>query len=154
MSDLRWKEIEADVASAVRHFVTAEQYYGEPDLREDTYEGHKTRMAFMHSMQAGHTSLETALIRILALVDEPRPTGEFWHTDLIRRAGSPAPGRPEILPPALAQAADRTRRFRHVAVRTYDAFDTDEAVTAVTAAAVVARELAEAIARFRQAIDP
>jgi hypothetical protein len=89
MSDLRWKEIEADVASAVRHFVTAEQYYGEPDLREDTYEGHKTRMAFMHSMQAGHTSLETALIRILALVDEPRPTGEFWHTDLIRRAGVP-----------------------------------------------------------------
>jgi hypothetical protein len=105
-------------------------------------------------MQAGDRSLETALIRILALVDEVRPTGEFWHTDLIRRAGSPAPGRPEIPSPALAQAADRTRRFRHVAVRTCDAFDTDEAVTAVTAAAVVARELPVALALFHQAIDP
>jgi hypothetical protein len=154
MSDLRWQEIDADVASAVRHFATADRYYAEPDMREDTDAGHKTRMAFMHSMQAGHTSLEPALIRILALVGEPRPSGEFWHADLIRRASRPEHGRPEILPPALARAADQARRFRHVAVRTYDTFEPDEAAGAVSAARLIAEELPAAIVRFRQAIDP
>jgi hypothetical protein len=154
VTDASWQEIEADVASAARHFRTAERYYGQPEMRDGSDEGHKTRMAFMHSMQAGHTSLETALVRVLALMDEPRPTGEFWHTDLIRRVAIAVAGRPAILPPALAQAADRTRRFRHVAVRTYESFEVDEAASAVLAAALLAQRLPEALGQFRRAIDP
>jgi hypothetical protein len=60
-------------------------------------------------------------------------------------------GRPAILPPDLAKAADRTRRFRHVAVRTYDQFDPAEAGSAVAAAGILAAGLPSAIKQFRDA---
>jgi hypothetical protein len=54
----------------------------------------------------------------------------------------------------LAHAADRTRKFRHVAVRAYDNFDPDDAEPAVRAAEKVAAGLVNAIAAYRRAIDP
>jgi hypothetical protein len=68
-----------------QHFAGAARLFADPDLRAGGWEGYKTRMSLMHAMQAGHTSLEAALSRILDIHDEARPTGEFWHTDLIRR---------------------------------------------------------------------
>jgi hypothetical protein len=43
-----------------------------------------------------------------------------------------------VLSAELAHAADRTRRFRHVVVRTYDFFDPDEAEDAIGAAKFIA----------------
>ncbi len=153
MSDDRWLEVEQDIQSATRHFRSAVRLIGEPSLKDDDWEGYKTRMSLMHAMQAGHTSLESALLRIMDMRGENRPTGEALHADLIRRASRTTGGRPAILTQELAKAADRTRRFRHVAVRTYDQFDPDEAVGAVEAAKVLAGGLAHAIAAFRAASD-
>jgi hypothetical protein len=111
-------------------------------------------MAFMHAMLAGPTSLETALLRILEIQGEEAPGGSQWHADLIRRAGRATENRPVILPAQLVNAADRTRKFRHVAARAYDTFDPDDAEPAVRAAEKVAAGLAGAIAAYRQAIDP
>lgn len=154
MSDARWIEIERDVDAAVRHFSGAVRLFSDPDLRAEDWDGYKTRMGLMHAMQAGHTSLETALLRILDMLDEERPAGEFWHLDLIRRCAEPTTTRPAILGRDLTRAADRTRRFRHVAVRTYDMFDPDEAAAAIQAAGQIAEQIGEEIGRFRAAVEP
>jgi hypothetical protein len=85
---------------------------------------------------------------------EKAPVGRQWHADLIQRARRAADNRPVILPAILADAADRTRKFRHVAVRAYDNFDPDDAEPAVRAAEKVAAGLVNAIAAYRRAIDP
>ena len=76
------------------------------------------------------------------------------HADLIQRAGRKTANRPAILRTTLRHATDRTRKFRHVAVRAYDSFDPDDAEPAVRTAEKVAQGLAAAIADYRQAIDP
>jgi hypothetical protein len=109
-------------------------------------------MALMHAMQAGHTSLESALMRVLALLGEQPPSGRDWP-DLIRRATRAVDGRPPILPADLGAAADETRRFRHVALRSYDSFDVTRARPAMTAANRLAVALPPAFAALRSAID-
>ena len=110
-------------------------------------------MGLLHAMQAGHTSLETALLRILDMLGEERPTGEYWHLDRIRRAATATGHRPAILPADVARYADRTRRFRHVAVRTYDQFEPDEADGAIKAAAQLVVTLVPAISQFKAQVD-
>jgi hypothetical protein len=105
-------------------------------------------------MQAAHTSLENGLLRILEMWGEEAPSGRQWHADLIRRAGRPVGNRPAILEGQVVGAADETRQFRNVAVRSYENFDQARAAPAVSAAQVLVIELQPAIARFRQAIDP
>jgi hypothetical protein len=154
VSDARWTDIEADTTAAVDHFSRAAQIYRGPGLHDDSMDGYVRRMAFMHAMLAGHTSLEKALLRVLQLQGEEAPSGSQWHADLIRRAGRDTGNRPAILPAALVRAADRTRRFRHVAVRAYDSFDPDDAEPAMRAAEKLAAALTGAVAAYRQAIDP
>ena len=153
MNPRRWIEVERDIGAAVQHFSGAVRLFSDPDLRAGGWDGYKTRMSLMHTMQAGHTSLEAALLRILDMHQEVRPIGEFWHTDLIRRVAQPIGDRPAVLSAELAHAADRTRRFRHVAVRTYDFFDPDEAEDAIGAAKLIADSLIAAISQFRTAVD-
>lgn len=154
MSDERWSDIETDCAAAVDHFSRAVQIYRLPGLHDESMDGYVHRMAFMHAMLAGHTSLKKALLRILQVQGEETPSGSQWHADLIQRAGRQTARRPAILPPTLVHAADRTRKFRHVAVRAYDNFDPDDAEPAVRAAEKVSAGLAEAIAAYRLALDP
>lgn len=82
------------------------------------------------------------------------PTGGDWHADLIRRAASIVAGRPAILPEDAARAANETRRFRHVAMRSYGSFDAILAEPSVRAAEHLAVALPDAIAAFRRVIDP
>jgi hypothetical protein len=58
------------------------------------------------------------------------------------------------LPAALADSADETRRFRNRATRAYDNFDPDRINETLAAAEDLARNLPDAIIRFRLAIDP
>ena len=154
MSDGRWSDIDADTAAAVDHFSGAIQICRATGLHDDTMDGYMRRMAFMHAMLAGHTSLEKALLRILQIQGEEAPSGSQWLADLIQRAGRATDSRPGILPAALVQAADRTRKFRHAVVRAYDTFDPDDAEPAVRAAEKVAAGLQPAMVASRQAIDP
>jgi hypothetical protein len=150
LNEGRWIEVERDIDAAVQHFSGAVRLFADPDLRAGGWEAYKTRMSLMHSMQAGHTSLEAALLRILDIHNEARPTGEFWHTDLIRRVAEKVGDRPAILSAEMLKAADRTRRFRYVAVRTYDFFDPDEAAEAIEAATVLARSLKDVLADYQE----
>jgi len=110
-------------------------------------------MGCMHAIMAGHTSLENALLRILDLLGEARPSGESWHADLIERIGQGIAARPAILPPELIAAADETRRFRNRAVRSYDTFEPTRAGPAIDAADLLVTALSGAIAQFRGVID-
>jgi hypothetical protein len=154
VSDTDWIEIDRAIASAVSNFDRGVEFARHPDFRGDDVIGAALRMGFMHAIQGGHTSLENALLRILDLIEETRPRGEAWHADLISRAAQTVARRPAILPPDLAAFADETRRFRNRATRAYDNFEPDRIMPTLAAAEAIARNLPEAIARFRQVIDP
>ena len=94
-------------------------------------------------------------MRILEMLGEELPIGDTWHADLIRRASAPMPGgRPAILSQVLAQAADETRRFRHIAIHNYDNFRYDAAGPTIRAAKLIADRLTGEISAFKAVIDP
>ena len=154
MSDARWFEVDADVTAATWHLARSAELYDAGGFAGECLNAYRARMAFMHAMQSGHTSLESALLRMLDLLGEEAPSGRDWHADLIQRASRPIPGRPAILPASVAQAANETRRFRHVALRNYGGFDPVLARPAVQAARLLADELPGAVAMFRRSVDP
>jgi hypothetical protein len=154
VSDARWFEIEADIRASVGHFGHAGAIYRTRAAEEAELDAYKTQMAFMHAMQAGHTSFEKALLRILDMLGEERPLGEQWHADLIRRVAGAMPNRPAILPAALLPAAHETRKFRHRVTHAYDDFDWGRATRAAEAAEILATELHGLVTAFRMALDP
>jgi hypothetical protein len=154
VSDARWIEIDRAIASATGNFARGVEFARHPGLQVDDLIGSALRMGFMHAIQAGHTSLENALLRLLDLLDEARPSGESWYADLIGRVARTLPDRPAILSAELSAAADETRKFRNRAARAYDNFDPTRIMPTIEAADRLARQLPAAIAAFRQAIDP
>lgn len=112
-------------------------------------------MALMHALRSAHTSLESALVRILEILGEERPVGENWHADLIRRVAASLPGRrPPILGSLLAEAANETRKFRHRATHNYDSFDMQGASRTIEAAGALTDGLAAEMLAFKRIIDP
>lgn len=112
-------------------------------------------MALMHAVQSAHTSLESALIRILEMLGEERPIGDNWHSDLIKRVAVALPSkRPAVLSAELARSADETRRFRHRATHTYDDFQVPHATPTIEAAELLANGLVAEILAFKNVIDP
>ncbi len=154
MSDARWFEIEQDVRAAVNHFGRATELFRKGGFDQENLDGYTARMAFMHAMQSGHTSMESAFLRILVLIGEERPQGQDWHADLIRRVSHALPDRPAIIGQHVANAADETRRFWHIATRGYDMFSPTRASPAARAAAHLTKALPGAIIAFRATIDP
>jgi hypothetical protein len=158
VSDARWIEIDDDIEAACRHFGNAGRLFDEGGFDAQDLAGYRARMALLHAMQAGHTSLEAGLKRILALLGEEVPTGEQSHADLIRRVSRPVarPGlaRPAVLPTSIAADVDEPRRFRHRATHDYDNFDPALARPAIEAARRLALGLKPSIAAFRDRIDP
>lgn len=155
MTDGRWTDVAADFAAAAEHFRSAADLYELGGFEAPGLDGYRARMAFMHAMQAAHTSLEAGLVRILETIGEERPIGERWHADRIRRVGLDRAGmRPAILDPELSAAADETRRFRNRAMRAYEDFDSDRARPAVAAARKLADGLPAALQRFIAVLDP
>jgi len=154
ISDARWFEVDEDVAAAVKHFGMSADLFAAGGFDGDGIGAYRAQMALMHAMQSGHTSLESALVRILDLLGEEAPSGKDWHADLIKRASHEIAGRPAILPPDLARAAGETRRFCHVAMKGYGSFDMELSRPSVLAASFVAQNIGPAISSFRTAIDP
>ncbi len=154
MSDARWIEIESDFRAACTHFTGAAELFDAGGFDETGLGGYRTSMAFLHAMQSGHTSLEAGLVRILNLLGEESPQGEFWHRDLLRRVCTAVEGRGAILPPDLCDHADETRRFRNVATRNYDNFAISRAEIAVDSARVLAARLQDCLSEFKIGIDP
>lgn len=151
----RWLPIESDFESARGHFSNAVRIFERGGFHAEGLDGFVTRMAFMHSMQLGHTDLESGLLRILSLIGEEHPRHEpSWHEDLLRQVSVPMEGRPAILPAHVAECAQETRRFRNIAVRTYKGFDPAKARDAVGAAHALTQHLLQCLHQFRDRIDP
>jgi hypothetical protein len=158
MSDARWIEVEDDIESACRHFGNAAMLYDQGGFDVADLSGYKSRMALLHAMQAGHTSLEAALKRVLEILGEDSPAGDYSHADLIKRAAraitAPGLARPAILSDDIARAADESRQFRHRATHDYDNFVPALAVPSIEAARVLSAGLKRTIQKFRDVIDP
>lgn len=155
MSDARWIETDDDFVNAVDHFSKATELFARGGFDAPGLDGYAARMAFLHSMQSAHTSLESGLNRILAILGEERPVGDSWHEDLIRRISREIQGkRPAIFDAETARFADETRRFRHIAAKSYNNFRPQEAVEAVAAAHALTARIVPAFIRFRAVIDP
>mgnify|MGYP006293782689 CR=1 FL=1 len=155
MSDARWIEVDADIATAIGHFEKSVALYYKGGFDDPGLSGYQAEMALMHALQSAHTSLEGGLLRILEILGEERPVGSGWHADLIRRAGTNLPDRrPAILSAAIVKAANQTRRFRHRATHNYDSFEVQETSATIEAAKLLAHGLAAEIAAFRASVDP
>lgn len=154
MSDARWIETFDDINAALVHMKYAIDIHGEGEINNTDFAGYKASMAFMHAMQSGHTSLESALVRILTIIGEPKPVGDSWHRDLVKRVSRDIPDRQAILDPVLAANIDITRAFRNVATRNYDNFHIDGTQSTVTAARYILEHLQPAIVKFKNTIDP
>lgn len=152
MMALLWDDILSDLASAKRHFAEAVHLHRAPPTTTPDY---VTNMAFQHAMQAGYTSFEAAMKRLLHLLSEPLPAGPEWHAALVKRLARPVPGsRPALLiEPLLGQVED-LRRFRHVAMHAYDDFSPRKAAIPVEAADAFGAGMDAALAAFRAAVDP
>ena len=150
----RWEDIDRDMASARRHLgngvsLFRSRIFGQepPDEADE--------MAFMHMMQSGYTSFESGLKRTLLLLGEKLPQGSQSHADLLDRFRRTAGGtRPTLFDEKLFRAATELRKFRHVAIHTYDYLDHDRAVLLVRDADLFLAEIGSALARFRAAVDP
>jgi hypothetical protein len=113
-------DIEADIDAAALHFSSALKLIDDGALEASGFDGYTRRMAFLHAMQSGHTSAETALRRVLLSLGEALPEGADWHAVLIRRCSQAIDGeRTAILSQRLADALQETRGFRHVATHVY-----------------------------------
>jgi hypothetical protein len=153
MNAALWTDLLADVGAAEQHFLAAQRILDHGELLNESFAGYDARMAFMHAMQSGHTSVETGLRRLLSVLGEPMPSGGDWHADLISRLGRPIDGgRSAVFSEDLTLALQETRRFRHVAMHSYDTFKLPLAVLAAQAGQKVARELRPALERFRVAL--
>lgn len=154
MSDARWTDVEEDLRSSVTHFRMAVALHERGGFLGAALDAYAARMAFMHAMQSGHSSIEAAFVRVMRLLGEDVPQSHDWRADLIRRVSRPIEGRPAMIGAELARAANETRRFRHVGTRSYDSFDPDLAAPSARAAGAVARTLVEDMTAFRRAIEP
>ena len=113
-------------------------------------------MAVMHAAQSGYTSLETAILRVMQILDEEPPSGPDWHAQLIARASRPLPGRRgEIISPEMERFARKLRGFRHCAMHGYDTpFHAEDAVDAIKAGRRLAELVQPAFEEFANSIDP
>ena len=146
----RWGDILEAAKSAGFHFRAAREIFDEGGLTGTEPAAYRARMAFYPAMQSGHTALESALKRVLAVVGERPPAGSEWHKELIQQAARPLGRAGAVLSPGLVAAADKTRSFRHFASHAYDEpFDADEARPAVEAGRMIADRLEGELQGFR-----
>jgi len=155
MVDARWTDVEVELLASVEHFRNAIQLFEQDGFDKPAIEGYKERMAFLHAMQSGYTSLENGLLRVLSILNESHPSGDDWHADLIKRVSREIKeNRPAILSADTAKLADEARRFRHVAARNYSNFRPDQAGNAIAAVRILVERIISEIDQFRTVIDP
>ncbi len=155
MTAALWADIDHDMQLARRHLGRAVDMLRSHRLDGGDAEDDTDEVAFKYRMLGGYTAFESALKRLLLMLDEEAPRGSQSHADLLRRFRTATPGsRPALLDERLYRAADELRKFRHVAIHVYDDLDLDRAALLVRDAEIFLSEIGPALARFRAAIDP
>jgi hypothetical protein len=99
------------------------------------------------SLQDGYASVEAAALYVLSLAREPRPEGPRWHEELIVQVATPGAARPGFATELEADLHE-LRRFRHIAMHAYAAFEVARAEPSVRAARRVAAGLTAATQAF------
>lgn len=106
-------------------------------------------------MQAGYTSLERGIQRILNILDEALPFGDEWHSDLLKRSAMIIKNsRPAILSKETYKFADEARRFWYEAVNDYDDFVPFKSEKAIDAGDGLSKVLIFEVDNFIKVIDP
>lgn len=161
MTDARWADVEDEIERATRHYGLATRLFdagGFDAAEEDDLDLYRNQMALQHAMQAAHTTLETALRRILEILAEEAPSGPSSHADLVSRVSKslrlPGRDRPAILSPEVEADVTESRRFRHRATHDYDSFDPAHVGPSIEAARRLTTSLWPCIKAFRDLIDP
>jgi hypothetical protein len=153
MTNARWQDVDADIASAKEHLAAAVSAYrsGKPADMADYWNA----MAFQHAMYAGYTSFEAGVERVFAMLGEDLPVGRDWHRKLLERAASELRGeRPALIDGALLGCAEELLRFRHVTMHSYDRFDPRRAEPAVVAAEAFLAIIDDRLSAMKAAVDP
>jgi hypothetical protein len=155
MSDKRWLKVDEMIASALRHFGSGVSFFRVGNFEGETFEAYRDRMAFLHMMEAGYTSLEAGFERIMELIGEAKPSGSDYHAKILERVALPYPGKRAAIveDDALLRALDEARRFRHVARRRYDDVEVARVEPAVTAAEVICQGFRAVIEAFKAKVD-
>lgn len=150
-----WADVDDDMRIARRHLERAVAMLRSDQLGRSGPEDDTDEVAFKYRMLGGYTAFESALKRLLLMLEEEPPRGSQSHADLLRRFRKAIPGsRPALLDEDLHRAADELRKFRHVAIHVYDDLDLDRAALLVRDAELFLAGIGPALARFRAAIDP
>jgi len=153
-----WRTVLRDIDSAELHFSQAfplfEMLESLPDP-ENTYDGYIIEMAFQHAMQAGYTSIESAIKKILSIAGETLPSGPSAHKELLLDSFEHYDNRPPIFTdPDVRRNLHILRAFRHVAAHSYDNFDPNLAQSAARAAKSIGETLKTQILEFIEKFDP
>ena len=155
MTSARWHDVRDELGTGIAHLENACRLFDAFGMDGEDLRAYANRMALMHAMQAGYTSIETGLDRVLHLLGEERPQGPDRHKALLRRLASQLPeDRPAVISFELYRKLDDLRRFRHVAAQTYDTFELGQARPAIEAGRYVVANLMREIDAFRLKIDP
>lgn len=155
MTRARWFLAERDFESASQHFSMACRIFEHGGFDRSDISGYMAEGAFLHAIGSGHTSLESGLKRIFAILGEDVPMDhESWHRDLIELAGADIEGRGRVLPPGLCAHAQETRKMRNVARHNYDFFLKSKAALVIESAKVLAEQLPKCLRDFVRRIDP
>lgn len=102
-----WAHIDRDMQLARRHLGRAVEMLHSHRLARGDAEDDTDEVAFKHRMLGGYTAFESALKRLLLMLDEEAPRGSQSHADLLRRFRTVIPGsRPALLDERLYRAAD------------------------------------------------
>lgn len=134
-----WADIQRDLAAAGKNaadlLTRAETLEGhEADLQPDVRLDRELAIgAMLHNC---YGAVESALERLIEVVDGSLPTGRNYHVELIRRAAAPvAEVRPAIISPALAADLQQLRQYRHAFRHAYGSYDYARAAENVPVAA-------------------
>ena len=147
--------IDIDFQDACDYFSKSVEIFSKRGFEKPGIEGFEATMALMHSMQCGHTSLESGLVKILRLLGEPFAKEGHWHHDLIVQCGADTADRGAILDGDLVDHVQMTRAFRNIAERRYHRqFNPDLAQLAIRAGAILSNKLPACLEAFKLRIDP
>jgi hypothetical protein len=100
-----------------------------------------------------YQAIESAIERLVIAIDEERPVGGSYHSELLRRAATTIDGlRPAIISRALEQDLQALRSFHHVVRHAYGDYDYVRTVPNVDVATRAVKSALTQIEAFAKAM--
>lgn len=153
-TDASWENVRVDFESAVKHLAMSGNLFNLGGFDDNGLEGYTSRMALLHSLQVGYTSLERGLRNVLNILGEGLDPF-ITDKELLKISSKEIKDqRPAILSAEAYQLAEKVRIFRRIAVRTDDNFVPKKYKKLITSAVHLSTILIEELSAFIEQIDP